>query len=115
MAQSEGRLASLTGAKRVVIKIGSALLVDAHCGVREEWLNSLVTDIARLRKDGAQVLLVSSGAIALGRNVLNLPKRALKLDESQAAAAVGQIELGRAWAHALGKHSLVPGQILLVP
>jgi glutamate 5-kinase len=103
----------LSGKKRIVIKIGSALLVDREAGLKEEWLNSLCDDIAKLVENGAQVLLVSSGAIALGRNVLNLPNRALKLDESQAAAAVGQIELGRAWAQALSNQALVAGQILL--
>lgn len=99
--------------QRIVIKVGSALLVDPTKGVKRDWLASLVTDIAALHKTGKQVLVVSSGAIALGRNVLGLPRRALKLDESQAAAAVGQIELGRAWAEALAAQDLVPGQILL--
>ena len=104
---------SFDGVRRIVIKIGSALLVDPSTGVRTDWLNALAEDIAQLRKSGAQVLLVSSGAIALGRNVLELPKRALKLDENQAAAAVGQIELGRSWSEALGRHDLIAGQILL--
>lgn len=99
--------------KRIVIKIGSALLVDARSGVRQEWLDSLVADVAGLHHDGVQILLVSSGAIALGRNILNLPPRSLKLDENQAAAAVGQIELGRAWSQALSKRDIVSGQILL--
>ncbi|EFL89585.1 glutamate 5-kinase [Ahrensia sp. R2A130] len=98
---------------RVVIKVGSALLVDSGGKLREGWLATLAADIAQLRKDGAQVLLVSSGAIALGRAILGLPAAALKLDESQAAAAVGQIELGRAWSQALAAHNLVAGQILL--
>ncbi len=104
---------TLKNSRRIVIKIGSALLVDPKCGIKKTWLNSLVEDVAKLQQNGAQVLLVSSGAIALGRKVLGLPKRPLKLDESQAAAAVGQIELGRAWAQALAKHNLIPGQILL--
>ncbi len=104
---------SIRQASTVVVKIGSALLVDPEIGVRHAWLDSLARDIADLTKQGTQVLLVSSGAIALGRNVLQLPKRPLKLDESQAAAAVGQIELGRAWSQALGRHNLVAGQILL--
>ncbi|MEE9313494.1 MAG: glutamate 5-kinase [Rhizobiaceae bacterium] len=103
----------LQDSKRIVIKIGSALLVDTQNGLKEAWLSSLVEDIAVLRKRGAQVLLVSSGAIALGRNVLGLSNRPLKLDESQAAAAVGQIELGRAWSEALSKHQIISGQILL--
>ncbi|MFD0916539.1 glutamate 5-kinase [Pseudahrensia aquimaris] len=105
--------ARLTKAKRIVIKIGSALLVDRESGVKQDWLNALADDIAALTKRGKQVLLVSSGAIALGRNVLKFPRRPLKLDESQAAAAVGQIALGKAWADALGARDIVAGQILL--
>ena len=71
--------------------------------MKNQWLDSLIEDIASLNRNGAQILLVSSGAIALGRNMLDLPRRPLKLDESQAAAAVGQIELGRAWSAALSK------------
>ncbi len=103
----------LSGKERIVIKVGSALLVDRASGLKEDWLNSLCDDIGKLVEGGTQVLLVSSGAIALGRNVLKLPNRPLKLDESQAAAAVGQIELGRAWSQALSEKSLVAGQILL--
>ncbi|MGI9365649.1 MAG: glutamate 5-kinase [Rhizobiaceae bacterium] len=99
--------------KRIVVKVGSSLLVDPDNGVKQDWLDSLVADVAHLHRNGSQVLLVSSGAIALGRNVLKLPKRPLKLDESQAAAAVGQIELGRAWSQSLSGHGLVTGQILL--
>lgn len=113
MSNASNPIQALDTAKRIVIKVGSALLVDAASGVKQAWLDSLVSDVANLHANGAQVLLVSSGAIALGRNVLNLPNRALKLDESQAAAAVGQIELGRAWSQSLSKHDLVPGQILL--
>ncbi len=104
---------AVKSAKRIVVKIGSALLVDPNTGVKQEWLDSLVADVATLHGNGAQILLVSSGAIAMGRNLLKLPRRALKLDENQAAAAVGQIELGRAWSQSLAKHNLVPGQILL--
>ena len=103
----------LSDKKRIVIKVGSALLVDRTTGLKNHWLNSLCDDIGKLIGNGAQVLLVSSGAIALGRNVLKLPNKPLKLDESQAAAAVGQIELGRAWSQALSEQSLVAGQILL--
>lgn len=99
--------------KRIVVKVGSALLVDGDQGIKQAWLDSLIEDIAALHGRGVQVLLVSSGAIALGRNILKFPRRPLKLDENQAAAAVGQIELGRAWSHALSKHDIVSGQILL--
>lgn len=113
MTDFEVQTDQLAGARRIVIKIGSSLLVDSGRGIKKQWLDSLVEDIAALRANGNQVLLVSSGAIALGRNVLNLPGRPLKLDENQAAAAVGQIELGRAWSQALSQHNLVTGQILL--
>ena len=76
-----------TGAKRIVVKIGSSLLVDAATGaLRQEWLAALADDIAGLRKEGKEAIIVSSGAIALGRNALKLPKGALKLEDSQAAA-----------------------------
>jgi glutamate 5-kinase len=99
--------------KRIVVKIGSALLVDRATGLKREWLASLVEDIASLAKGGADLLVVSSGAIALGRTVLSLKQRVLKLEESQAAAAVGQIALAGAWSEELGRHGLVSGQILL--
>ena len=113
MTDGSSSMDRVAGAKRIVIKVGSSLLVNPQSGIKESWLDSLVEDIADLHRGGAQILLVSSGAIALGRNVLSLPKRPLKLDESQASAAVGQIELGRAWSKALSMPDLVPGQILL--
>lgn len=103
----------LHGHKRIVVKVGSALLVEPQKGLRESWLAALVEDLADLAKDGAELLLVSSGAIALGRSVLNLPERALRLDEAQAAAAVGQIALAGAWTKALADHALVGAQVLL--
>ena len=99
--------------RRVVIKIGSALLVDRATGLKKEWLNSVCADIAALRAQGIDVLVVSSGAIALGRTVLKLPAGALKLEESQAAAAVGQIALARAWSESLSRDDIIAGQILL--
>ncbi len=100
--------------KRIVIKVGSSLLVDSKKGeVKAEWLHALAADIARLHKAGADVLIVSSGSIALGRTVLKLPKGALRLEDSQAAAAVGQIALARIWAEALGAHDITAGQILV--
>ena len=99
---------------RVVVKVGSSLLVDSAKGaLKQPWLDALVADIAALHKRGADVLVVSSGAIALGRTVAGLPKGPLKLEDSQAAAAIGQIALARAWAEALHKHGIVAGQILL--
>lgn len=104
---------AITKHHRIVIKIGSALLVDRKTGLKTEWLDAICDDIATLKKAGADVLVVSSGAIALGRTVLDLPSGALKLEESQAAAAVGQIALSRAWEQSLSKHKIVAGQILL--
>ncbi len=104
---------TLSSHKRIVIKIGSALLVDRGSGLKKAWLDAVCADIAGLRAGGAEVLVVSSGAIALGRTVLRLPKGALKLEESQAAAAVGQIALARAWSESLSTEGLVAGQILL--
>src|SRR3954470_10678954 len=100
--------------RRIVIKVGSSLLVDATGGrVHEDWLISLADDIARLHSEKRDILVVSSGAIALGRAVLKLPRGALKLEDSQAAAAVGQIALARTWAEALGRHNISAGQILV--
>ncbi|MFG1346033.1 glutamate 5-kinase [Xanthobacter autotrophicus DSM 431] len=100
--------------RRIVIKVGSALLVDrAHGRVRLAWLTSLVEDIATLHGRGCEVLVVSSGAIALGRTVLGLPSGPLKLEDSQAAAAVGQIALSRTWAETLGHYGMTAGQVLL--
>lgn len=107
------RLRSLSRVKRVVIKIGSALLVDRGSGIRKEWLDAISDDIAALKARGTDVLVVSSGAIALGRTVLDMPSGALKLEESQACAAVGQIALARHWSESLSRHQIVAGQILL--
>ncbi len=104
---------ALASHRRIVIKIGSALLVDRQTGLKTGWLEAMCSDIARLKADGIDVLVVSSGAIALGRSVLKLPSGALKLEESQAAAAVGQIALARAWSESLSRHDIVAGQILL--
>ena len=101
-------------AKRIVVKIGSSLLVDSATGtLKGEWLNSLADDIAKLRASGKDVIVVSSGAIALGRNVLKLPRGALKLEDSQAAAAVGQIDLAHAYEETFRARGLVAAQILL--
>ena len=104
----------LTQARRVVVKVGSSLLVDRGTGqVHRAWLDTLAADIKRLRDRGQEVLLVSSGAIALGRRQLGLPAGKLKLEESQAAAAVGQIRLAHAWTEVLGQHGFTVAQILL--
>ncbi len=89
----------LSAFRRITVKVGSSLLVDHGAqDVRRDWLAALVDDLAALHRGGADILVVSSGAIALGRSVLGLPKGALKLEDSQAAAAVGQIALARIWA-----------------
>ncbi|WP_413154552.1 glutamate 5-kinase [Bartonella sp. cb54] len=106
-------LQKLAHYKRIVIKIGSALLVDPQTGLRTRWLNSLISDVAELHQKGVEALLVSSGAIALGRTLLHLPKGALKLEESQACAALGQIELAKTYSDALAQYGLKTGQILL--
>ena len=104
----------LAAAKTVVIKIGSALLVDAASGgLRAAWLGAMAEDVAMLRARGQRVAVVSSGAIALGRGLLGLPKGALSLEQSQAAAAAGQIGLARAYAEALAPHGIIAAQVLL--
>lgn len=101
-------------ARRLVVKIGSALLVDAETGrLRLDWLRSLAEDISDLKSRGCDVLVVSSGSIALGRHVLGLPSGALTLDQSQAAAAVGQIQLARAYQEILAPHGITTAQVLL--
>jgi len=105
---------SLKDFRRIVVKVGSSLLVDSSAsGLKRDWLAGLAADIATLHKDKCDLLVVSSGAIALGRAVLKLPAGTLKLEDSQAAAAVGQIALARAWSEALGGHGLTAGQVLV--
>jgi glutamate 5-kinase len=107
-------MSSLSSFRRITIKVGSSLLVDHDAqDVRREWLAALVDDVAELHHGGADILVVSSGAIALGRSVLGLAKGPLKLEDSQAAAAVGQIALARIWAEMLHRHGIVAGQILV--
>lgn len=107
-------MASLTSARRIVIKIGSALLVDRQTGaLRSDWLKSLAEDVAWLKGLGLDVVLVSSGSIALGRGVLGLPRTELALEQSQAAAAVGQIRLARAYEEVLAPHGITTAQVLV--
>jgi glutamate 5-kinase len=112
MAAVTPKLASF---RRVVVKVGSSLLIDSKAGtVNADWLRALAEDLSDFAKRGASVLVVSSGAIALGRTVVKLPAQGpLKLEESQAAAAVGQIALARVWAETLAAVNLTAGQILL--
>jgi glutamate 5-kinase len=105
---------TLASFRRIVVKVGSSLLVDhAAGGLKRDWLEGLAADIAALHKDGRDMMVVSSGAIALGRAVLGLPRGALKLEEAQAAAAVGQIALARAWSEVLGASGITAGQVLV--
>src|SRR6202046_3126997 len=105
---------SLKKFRRIVVKVGSSLLIDSEAGeVRTSWLAALADDLAKLHKEGRELLIVSSGSIALGRSKLKLPRGTLKLEESQAAAAVGQIALARIWSEVLGHHGSGAGQILV--
>ena len=107
-------MASLNSAKRLVVKIGSALLVDRKTGaLRADWLRALALDVAEIKARGTDVILVSSGSIALGRAGLGLPDGTLALEQSQASAAVGQIRLARAYEDALALHGLITAQVLL--
>ncbi|MEO6946228.1 MAG: glutamate 5-kinase [Nitrobacter sp.] len=100
--------------RRIVVKVGSSLLIDSEVGeARGAWLLALAADIAKLHGEGRDVLIVSSGSIALGRSKLKLPRGPLKLEESQAAAAVGQIALARIWSEVLSDHGIGAGQILV--
>src|SRR5467141_4501257 len=100
--------------RRIVVKVGSSLLIDSDAGeVRTSWLAALAADLAKLHGEGRELLIVSSGSIALGRSRLKLPRGTLKLEDSQAAAAVGQIALARTWSEVLGRHDITAGQVLV--
>jgi glutamate 5-kinase len=102
--------------RRLTIKIGSATIVDSASGrVRGEWLSALAEDLATLRDRGVSVVVVSSGAVALGRGLLGLGATTLTLEQQQAAASAGQIALSQAWAETLARHGIVTGQILITP
>ncbi len=108
------RARRLVRARRVVVKVGSALLVDAGSGrLNRSWLESLADDLAVMAGRGQQVVVVSSGAIALGRRHLGLTAGSLRLEEKQAAAAVGQIRLAHAWKEVLESRGLTVAQVLL--
>jgi glutamate 5-kinase len=105
---------NLKNFRRIVVKVGSSLLIDSDAGeVRASWLAALADDLAKLHGEGRELLIVSSGSIALGRSRLKLPGGTLKLEESQGAAAVGQIALARIWSEVLGHHGIGAGQILV--
>jgi glutamate 5-kinase len=109
-------LDALGAYRRLTVKIGSALLVDGKTGKpRADWLRSLAEDLAALKAEGRDIVIVSSGAIALGRRILKLDAVSLTLDQSQAAASVGQIALSQAWADCLSMHGVTTGQILITP
>ncbi|MBP9951512.1 MAG: glutamate 5-kinase [Cypionkella sp.] len=103
----------LRDAKRLVVKIGSALLVDRVSGLKQGWLSALALDVVEAKLRGTDVVLVSSGSIALGRKVLGLGDGVLTLEQSQAAAAVGQIRLARAYEEVLAPHGITTGQVLV--
>jgi len=112
MTSLEG--ASFGGARRLVVKIGSSILVDEARGeIRRDWLEALTDDVARLHQGGCEVVLVSSGAIRLGRTHFKLAPGPLKLEENQAAAATGQIQLAHAYQEALARHGITVAQVLL--
>src|SRR5262249_53935101 len=106
---------ALVAARRLIVKIGSALLAADNGEVRRPWLAALADDVARCRSRGQEVILVSSGAIAVGRRQLRLAGRRLRLEEKQAAAATGQIRLAHAYQEALAPHGITVAQILLTP
>ena len=108
--------ARMAATRRLIVKIGSALLVNDTTGeIRTDWMNGLATDIAKLKARGVNVVIVSSGAIAVGRRHLSLKPGALALESKQAAAATGQIRLAHAWQETLAAHSITVAQILLTP
>jgi glutamate 5-kinase len=111
---AEAALPKLDDARRLVVKIGSALLVEEKTGaIRRDWLAALAEDLVALRARGCEVLVVSSGAIAVGRHTLGLPKGKLKLEQKQAAAATGQIRLAHAYQAALEPHGVTVSQVLV--
>ncbi|MFN3846646.1 MAG: glutamate 5-kinase [Paracoccaceae bacterium] len=103
----------MRAARRLVVKIGSALLVDRTSGLKQGWLSALAMDVAEAKVRGTDVVLVSSGSIALGRKVLGLGDGVLTLEQSQAAAAVGQIRLARAYEEVLAPHGITTAQVLV--
>jgi glutamate 5-kinase len=107
--------AALAAARRLVVKVGSALLVGDDGEIRRQFLDTLVADIARCRRRGQEAIIVTSGAIAIGRRHLGLRGRTLRLEEKQAAAATGQIRLAHAYQEALARHAITVAQILLTP
>ncbi len=113
-AALEDTIPGLETARRLIVKIGSALLVDRDTHqIRLDWLNALADDVALLRQRGVEVAIVTSGSIAVGREHLGLVGRALRLEEKQAAAATGQIRLAHAYQEALARHNITVAQVLV--
>lgn len=111
---AQNAMARWSSCRRMVVKVGSTLLVDPATGkLRREWIESLADDIAAARERGREIIIVSSGAVALGRSDLGLPAKALRLEEKQAAAAAGQTRLMQAWQGALERHGIKTAQVLL--
>jgi glutamate 5-kinase len=109
-------LAAVQHARRIILKFGSSLITDAATGqARQAWLASVAEDVAELRQKGVEVLIVTSGAVALGRGSLGLASGKLKLEEKQAAAAAGQVALMSAWANAFAPHKIAVAQALVTP
>ena len=114
LISSNKNYSQILNAKTIVIKIGSSILIDPKKNIiKNKWLNSLLDEIASLKKNGKNIIIVSSGSIALGKSVLNLTSKKLKLDESQASAAIGQIKLAQAYDLILKKYNIHTAQILL--
>jgi glutamate 5-kinase len=105
----------LSDYRRLVVKVGSSLLVDDHGHLNRDWLATLADDVAALHREGHEVLIVSSGAIAIGSSVLSINKRRARLEDLQAAAAAGQVQLVHAYQEVLGAHGIVAAQVLLTP
>lgn len=106
---------ALSKYRRLVVKVGSSLLVDQRGELNRDWLETLADDINALQRSGSQLLIVSSGAIAIGSNVLGINKRRARLEDLQAAAAAGQVQLVHAYQEVLGRHGIAAAQILLTP
>ena len=105
----------LSDYRRLIIKVGSSLLVDKAGHLNRDWLDTLAQDIAVLQRDGHQILVVSSGAIAIGSNVLGINKARARLEDLQAAAAAGQVQLVHAYQEVLGQRAITAAQVLLTP
>ena len=114
LIQQNKYCSQILNATTIVIKIGSSILIDSKKNIlKYDWLNSLLEEIAFLKKIGKNIIIVSSGSIALGKSVLNFNSKKLKLDESQASAAVGQIELSKSYDLILKNYNINTAQILL--